>query len=227
MQISQIFRSTIGKKLLLGITGLSWVGFAIGHFVGNTTLLLADPTPFNKYAHFLTSLGGALYLIEAILTISLLVHFYFAIKVTWENHKARPVKYAVTKTAGRESRKGIATSTMIWTGILLIIFLVLHINNFKYGTVYMTTIDGEQIRDLYKTVYEYYASPLNTIYYVIMMTLLGSHLSHGVWSAFQSLGLNGRRFTPLMTKIGLLTAVIVSIGFIIIPIYIHFAGGSV
>ncbi len=227
MQISQIFRSTIGKKLLLAITGLSWAGFAIGHFIGNTTLLLSDPTPFNKYAHFLTSLGGALYLVESILAASLLVHLFFAIKVTLENRKARPVKYAVTKSAGRESKKGLATSTMIYTGILLIIFLVAHIMHFKFGTIYMTTVEGEQIRDLYKTVYEFYAIPANMVSYVVMMILLGTHLSHGVWSAFQSLGLNGTRFTPFIYKVGFLIAVIVSIGFVAIPVYIHFVGGAV
>ncbi len=227
MQISQIFRSSIGKKLLLAITGLSWAGFAVGHFIGNTTLLLKDPTPFNKYAHFLSGLGGALILVELILAASLLVHLFFAIKVTLENRKARPVKYAVSKSAGRESKKGFATSTMIYTGILLIIFLVLHITHFKFGAVYMTTVDGNQIRDLYKTVYEFYADPINTAYYVIMMILLGTHLSHGVWSAFQSLGLNGNRFTPFIYKVGFLVAVIVSVGFIAIPIYIHFTGGAV
>ncbi|KAA3614741.1 MAG: hypothetical protein D8M58_09790 [Calditrichaeota bacterium] len=227
MQISQIFRSTIGKKLLLAITGLSWAGFAVGHFIGNTTLLLSDPVPFNKYAHFLTGLGAALYVVEAILAASLLVHLFFAIKVTLENRKARPVKYAVTDSAGRESKKGFATSTMIWTGVLLIIFLVLHIGHFKFGTVYMSTVDGQQIRDLYKTVYEFYASPYNTAYYIVMMILLGTHLSHGAWSAFQSLGLNGKRFTPFIYKVGFLVAVIVSVGFVAIPIYIHFVGGAV
>lgn len=226
MQISQIFRSTIGKKLLLAITGLSWVGFAVAHLIGNATLLLTDSTPFNKYAHFLTSLGGVLYMAETILAVSLLTHIFFAIKVTLENRKARPIKYAVSKSAGRESKKGFATSTMIYTGILLIVFLVLHILHFKFGTVYMTTIDGDQMRDLYKTVYQFYASPFNTAYYVVMMVLLGTHLSHGIWSAFQSLGINGPRFTPLIFKIGFLMAVIVSLGFVAIPIYIHFAGGA-
>jgi succinate dehydrogenase cytochrome b subunit len=227
MQISQIFRSSIGKKLLLAITGLSWAGFAVGHFIGNTTLLLKDPTPFNKYAHFLSGLGGALILVELILAASLLVHLFFAIKVTFENRNARPVKYTVSKSAGRESKKGFATSTMIYTGILLIIFLVLHITHFKFGAVYMTMVDGNQIRDLYKTVYEFYADPINTTYYVIMMILLGIHLSHGVWSAFQSLGLNGNRFTPFIYKVGFLVAVFVSVGFIVIPIYIYLTGGAV
>ena len=116
---------------------------------------------------------------------------------------------------------------MIYTGVLLIIFLVIHINNFKYGSYYTTVIDGKEMRDLYRTVYEYYASIGNVIYYVIMMVLLGTHLSHGVWSAFQSLGFNGKRFTPFIYITGFVLAVILSIGYIGIPIYVHLAGGAV
>jgi len=226
MQLTQIFGSTIGKKLLLGITGLSWTGFAIAHLIGNLQLLNPDPTPFNIYAHFLTSLGGILYLAETILAIALLVHIGLAIKVTLENRRARPIKYAKSKSAGASSKRGLATASMIFTGLLLALFIVLHIMNFKFGTVYMTTVDGEQIRDLYRTVHEYYANPLNTFYYGFMMLLIGVHLSHGAWSAFQSLGLNGKRFTPFIYKAGFALSVAVSAGFVIIPIYIHFIMGG-
>lgn len=225
MQISKVFGSTIGKKYLLAFTGLVWTGFAIGHLVGNTTLLLKDPTPFNKYAHFLTSLGGLLYVVEAVLAFSLLTHMFFAVKVTLTNKSARPIKYQVSKSIGGVSKRGWATASMIITGILLIIFVVLHIMHFKYGTVYMTNVDGQQIRDLYRTVYEFYESGINTAYYVIMMVLLGTHLSHGAWSAFQSLGVSGNKFTPFIYKAGFVAAVIVSLGFIGIPLYIHFVGG--
>ena len=135
MRISQIIDSSIGKKVLLGITGLSWVGFAIGHFIGNTTLLLSDPGPFNKYAHFLMSLGTLIYIIEAILAASLLVHMFYAAKVTYENYLARPKSYKANKRAKGVSKRGFATASMIYTGVLLIIFLVIHIN--KRGRILM------------------------------------------------------------------------------------------
>lgn len=225
MQFTQVFGSTIGKKLLLGVTGLSWAGFAIGHLVGNLQLLYTDPTPFNKYAHFLTSLGGLLYFVESVLVISLLLHFLYAIKVTLENRKARPDKYEVHRSAKGVSKRGISTASMIYTGLLLFIFLIIHINNFKYGTFYTTMIDGKEVRDLYKTVYEYYSSPLNVFYYVAMMILLGTHLSHGFWSAFQSLGISGKRFTPFIYSAGTVVAVILAIGFVFIPVYIYYIGG--
>jgi succinate dehydrogenase / fumarate reductase cytochrome b subunit len=226
MRVSQLFSSTIGKKLVMGITGLSWVGFVIGHLIGNTTLLLSDPAPFNKYAHFLTNLGGLLYLIEAVLAASLLFHIVYAVLITLGKWKARPVKYKVFKRADDPSKRGIATASMIYTGILLVVFLVIHINNFKYGTVYMTTVGGVEMRDLYRTVYEYFANPFNVAYYVIMMILLGTHLSHGVWSAFQSLGINGNRFTPIMYKLGFVLSIFVGIGFIGIPMAVYLIGGA-
>jgi succinate dehydrogenase / fumarate reductase cytochrome b subunit len=225
MQFSQVFGSTIGKKLLLGITGLSWAGFAIGHLVGNLQLLYTDPTPFNKYAHFLTSLGGLLYFIEAVLVASLLIHFFYAIKVTLENHKARPDRYEMHRKAKGVSKRGWATASMIYTGILLFIFLIIHISNFKYGTYYTVMVNGQEIRDLYRTVYEYYSDPLNVFYYVAMMILLGIHLSHGIWSAFQSLGFNGKRFTPFIYSVGTVLAVFLAIGFVFIPVYVYYMGG--
>ncbi|MCB0281298.1 MAG: succinate dehydrogenase cytochrome b subunit [Calditrichae bacterium] len=225
MQFTQVFGSTIGKKLLLGVTGLSWAGFAIGHLVGNLQLLYTDPTPFNKYAHFLTSLGGLLYFVESVLVLSLLLHFLYAIKVTLENKKARPDKYEVHRSAKGVSKRGFSTASMIYTGLLLFIFLIIHINNFKYGTFYTTMIDGKEVRDLYKTVYEYYSNPVNVFYYVAMMILLGTHLSHGFWSAFQSLGINGKRFTPFIYSAGTVVAVLLAVGFVFIPVYIYYMGG--
>lgn len=226
MQISKIIDSSIGKKFLLGITGLSWVIFIIEHLIGNLTLLLSNPGPFNKYTYFLSNFGDLLYVLEGVFALSLLIHMFYAVKVTFGNLKARSVKYKIHRKAKGPSKRGFATASMIYTGVLLIIFLVIHINNFKYGTYYTTVIDGHEARDLYKTVYEYFASLPNVIYYVIMMVLLGTHLSHGAWSAFQSLGLNGKRFTPFIYKTGFVLAVILAVGFIWIPIQVHIMGGA-
>jgi len=222
MQISKVFTSTLGKKYLLGITGLFWVLFVIMHLIGNLALYY-DPVAFNKYTYLLTeNLKGLVYFMEAVLVISLLLHIGYAIVATLQNRKARPSRYAVHKSAGvAQRRKGFATASMIWTGILLAVFLVLHINNFKFGPVHYTEIDGQQMRDLYKTVYDYYQSPLNVAYYVIMMVLLGTHLSHGFWSGFQSLGLFGKKFTPLMYTLGTILAIALAAGFIGIPIYMY------
>jgi len=224
MQFSQVFRSSIGKKLLLGATGLIWASFVIVHLIENL-LLFAGPELFNKYVHALTSLGPVLYVAEFFLVITLLLHFFYAIKVTLENNSARSIKYAKVNTAGGASKKGIATSTMIYTGLLIIIFIVIHLFNFKYGTHFNVTYDKIEMRDLYRTVIEFFANPINVTLYVVVMILLGTHLSHGFWSAFQSLGLNGRRFTPFVHSFGILVATVLAVGFVGIPLFFFFTGG--
>lgn len=226
MRLSQIFNSTIGKKLILGVTGLLWATFVIVHLLENLLLLNPDPDPFNKWAHTLISLGPVIYFAELILVLSLLFHIVYAIRVTLENRRARSVRYKKSVSKGGGSRRGLATASMIYTGLLLLIFIIIHLMNFKYGAYYETTVDGETIRDLYKTVHEYFSNPLNVTYYIVMMALLGLHLSHGVWSATQSLGLNGPRFTPFMTKVGTAVAAIVAIGFVGIPLFLLMTGGA-
>ncbi len=226
MRSSHIFNSTIGKKLILGVTGLMWASFIVIHLLENLLLLNPDPDPFNKWAHTLISLGPAIYAAELVLVVSLLFHIFYAVRVTLENNRARSVGYNKSATKGGVSKRGLATSSMIYTGILLFIFITLHLLHFKYGSYYEYNVGGEVIRDLYRTVHEYFSNPLNVTYYIVMMALLGLHLSHGVWSAFQSLGLNGPRFTPLMTKIGTAIAVFVAIGFIGIPLFVLLTGGA-
>ncbi len=226
MKFSQILNSSLGKKFLMGFTGLIWSGFIVGHLIGNLTLLSSNPDPFNKYAHFLTNLGGLLYLIEFFLAATLLLHLGYAVWLKISYWMARPGRYIKNASAGGASKKSAGSITMIYTGIIIIIFLVIHINNFKFGSVYMTMVDGVQMRDLYRTVYEYYASPFNVVFYVAVMILLGFHLSHGFWSAFQSLGLNGPRFTPLIQGIAILFAIIMAVGFVYIPIHVHIMGGA-
>ena len=91
------------------------------------------------------------------------------------------------------SRKTIASSTMIYTGLLVMAFLIKHLIDLKYGSYYEITYDGETVRDLYRTTLEFFADPINVGLYTVIMILLGYHLSHGVWSAFQSLGIDGKK----------------------------------
>jgi succinate dehydrogenase / fumarate reductase cytochrome b subunit len=206
----------------MGISGLMLSGFIVIHLLGNLALLSPDRDPFNKYAHFLLNLGTILYVAEFALAAVFIIHFVYGIYVTIGNWRARPVNYKMVTNAGNTSKKSIASSTMIWTGLLVLIFTVLHLLHFKYGAVYMyTTADGQYIRDLYETVYRFFASEFNVAFYVIVMVLLGFHLSHGVWSAFQSLGLNSKSFTPTIRRIGYAFAVVMGFGFVLIPILVY------
>jgi succinate dehydrogenase / fumarate reductase cytochrome b subunit len=119
---------------------------------------------------------------------------------------------------------------MIYTGVVVLAFLVYHVLTFKYGPGvdegYVMTIDGVAVRDLYRLVVETFAQLPYTIIYVAVMALLGFHLRHGFWSAFQSLGMNHPRYTPIIYGIALLFAVVMAVGFLIIPVAVYLRGGA-
>jgi succinate dehydrogenase / fumarate reductase cytochrome b subunit len=229
MRFSMSTYSTIGKKIFMGLTGLLLCSFIVVHLIGNLALLNPDPDPFNKYSHFLTQdLGMAIYIVEALLAAVFLIHFIYAIIITLNNWRARPQGYKMTTGAGHTSRKNLSSSTMIYTGLVIITFLVWHLLHFKYGEIMMyTTADGKVIRDLYTLVYQFYGNTVNVILYMLVMTLLGFHLYHGFWSAFQSLGLNGKRFTPFIYAVGGIFAVVMAAGFLFLPLWIFVITGGV
>jgi len=220
--------STLGKKIIMGLSGMMLSGFIVVHLIGNITLFYPDKDPFNLYAHFLMSLGGLLYVAEFFLAALFLGHFIYAIMVTWQNWSARPGRYAVVKGQGNTSRKSWGSVTMIYTGVIVMVFLVMHLLHFKFGAIIMyTTNEGIYIRDLYTLVHQFYANIWNVVFYVAVMVLLGFHLSHGFWSAFQSLGINHPVYTPLLQGLGYLFAIVMGLGFLIIPIWSFITGGGV
>jgi len=211
----------------MGITGLSLSGFIVIHLAGNLALLNPDKDIYNKYAHFLLSLGTLLYVAEFILASVFLIHFFYAVYTQIGNWLARPKRYAVVTNAGDTSHKNIASTTMIWTGLVIIVFTILHLLHFKYGEVVMyTTRDGMVIRDLYTLVYQFFSNIWNVVFYVVVMTLLGFHVSHGLWSAFQSLGISGARFTKFVQRFGYVFAVLMGGGFLLLPVWIFILSGG-
>lgn len=221
--VSHYLRSSIGRKHLIAITGLALCGFLVGHLAGNF-LLMVGPDAFNMYAHQLVSLGAALYVIEGILGLAFLVHLGLAIKLTLENKAARGnQKYHVKVRTGRGTT--IMSQTMPYTGIVLLIFIILHLINLKFGTHYdATTASGVEVRDLYRLTMEFFSSTGNVIWYVFAMICAGMHTAHGVGSAFQSLGLNHPRFYKTIVKISYLYAIVIGGGFAFISIWAHLKG---
>jgi len=228
MRFSMSTYSSIGKKIFMGLSGLLLCGFIVFHLAGNLALLNPDPDPFNKYSYFLThQLGSLIYVLEAMLAAVFLIHFIYAIIVTVNNWRARPQGYEVVTNANHTSRKNISSTTMIWTGAVIIVFLVWHLMHFKFGEMKMTTTaDGQVLHDLYALVYQFYGNIVNVVLYVLVMALLGFHLFHGFWSAFQSLGLNGKRFTPFIYVVGSIFAVVMAVGFIFLPVWIYVITGG-
>jgi succinate dehydrogenase / fumarate reductase cytochrome b subunit len=212
--------SLVTTKLIIGVTGILLFAYLILHIAGNLMVFLG-PQTFNGYAHFLIS-NPLVVPVEIGLLVVFLIHLFKAIRMTFDNQNARPAKYAKKEWAGGASQKSIASSSMILTGLAILIFVPIHVWQFKYGTHYEF---GEGIRDLYRTEVENFSSPIAVFLYVAMMVLVGLHLWHGVGSSFQSLGLNGPRFTPLIRKIGKVSAVVIAGGFIVIALWVFVAGG--
>ena len=225
--------TSVGKKILMSLSGLMMFGFLIGHMLGNLPLLQLEASAdnYNKYAHFLVGLGALLIIVELILLGGLLLHVWTAIKIAHGKKKARPEPYHLLKSAGGASRKTFGASTMILTGLVVLLFIPLHLKTFKYGPgsageqSYATQVDGVEMRDLHKLVIETFQDPLYTGWYVLAMICLGFHLSHAFWSAFQSLGLYHDRYTPWLYSGGKVIAVLISAGFLVIPVWIFFMGG--
>lgn len=226
--LSGLIRSSVGKKLMSGLTGLALVGFVVVHLLGNLSLFVG-PEAMNTYAHALQNAGGGylVYVAEAILSLVFLVHIVSGIQVALAKSSARPAanRYMVTGNAGATSRKSSSSTTMIYTGILLLAFVIFHLVSFKFGPNesdgYIAVHDGVEMRDVYRLVVERFKNGLYTFGYVTMMALLGWHLRHGIWSAFQSLGINNRKLLPLTTALGGLLALALAIGFIVLPLYVY------
>jgi succinate dehydrogenase / fumarate reductase cytochrome b subunit len=218
--VNHYFRSSIGRKHLVAITGLLLCGFLVGHLSGNL-LLLVGPDAFNIYAHKLVSLGALLYLVEAGLALVFLVHLYLAIRLNLENKQACG-KYEMKKWTGRGTN--FMSASMPYTGIVLLVFIILHLMNLKFGTNYPTEVDGVQMRDIYRTTVEYFQSPVNVIWYVVAMTCAGLHTAHGFASAFQSLGLNFPKYYPKIKIISYLYAATIAGGFAFLSVWCYLKG---
>jgi len=220
-----VYWSTISKKFVMALSGLFLFLYLMLHLAGNLTILLGDPNLINKYAHRLESFGWLLYLVEAVLAAAFIIHAVSGTIVWWENRKARPVKYASLRSKGSPSRKTISSRTMIYTGVLVLVFIILHVKSFRYGDIPETVVDGVAMRDFYTVVVAAFHDRWIVLWYVVAMVFLGFHLRHAFWSAFQSLGAMNPRLTPAAYAAGVVLAIVLSAGFILIPIWIFFSGG--
>jgi succinate dehydrogenase / fumarate reductase, cytochrome b subunit len=212
--------SLVTTKLIVGVTGILLFAYLILHIAGNLMIFLGRET-FNTYSHALIN-NPLVIPVEIGLVAVFLIHLFKAVRMTFQNQSARPAKYAKKEMAGGTSQKTVASSSMILTGLAILIFVPIHVKTFKYGTYYEF---GEGMRDLFRTEAENFSSPLVVAFYVVMMVLVGLHLWHGVPSSFQSLGLNGPRFTPLIRRIGKVSAVVIAGGFIAITLWVFLVGG--
>nr|MBR9811047.1 succinate dehydrogenase cytochrome b subunit [bacterium] len=219
-------KSSIGRKIIVATTGLALVLFLAGHLTGNL-LIFAGRDVFNDYAQFLHEIfhGAGVWIARAGLLVCFTAHLWFTILLTKENKSARK-KYSHQATVQAPKSSLI----MIWSGLTILAFIIFHLLHFtvKAGTDYATFMqvmpDGSERHDAWKMVIVGFSHPLVVIFYLIAMTLLCSHLSHGVASIFQTLGLRTKKTAGPITLLSKAYAVVIYLGFISIPLAILLFG---
>jgi succinate dehydrogenase / fumarate reductase cytochrome b subunit len=222
---SDFLSSSIGRKLVMSLTGLFLIVFLAVHLVGNLQLLAGDGgQAFNVYAKFMTTnplIKTTSYLLYAFI----LLHAIQGI-VIWQKNKAArgPQGYAVNVVRAANTNAA-AASNMAWLGIIIFVFLVLHLYQFwlqmKLDVVPYVTYEGESYKDLFSLTAEAFANPLYVVIYVASMIVIGFHLWHGFQSSFQTLGLNHRKYTPFIQFIGKVYSVLVPALFALIPMLMY------
>ena len=210
-------KSSVGKKFIMGLSGLGLAGFVFAHMAGNM-LVFKSAEAYNMYGHTMTH-NPAYPLIAWGLVAMMLVHAFVGILLTKENNSARPSNYAVQ--ASKAKSASTSSKTMIFSGSILLVFIVLHLATFKYGAHYDVTYNGQTVRDLHRLMVEAFANPAFVVFYIVSLVILGVHLCHGVSSVFQSLGFNHPRYTPAIKLIGIVYSIVVAAGFISQPIYVY------
>ncbi len=223
--------SQVGRKLLTGITGILLVLFLVAHLSGNLSLLSHDEGAFNKYGAFLHSFGTLFYLIEIGLGATILLHAYIGISIWMRKRKARKQGYEMYRSRGEGSRQSVSSRTMIITGSVLLIFIVIHLLQFRFGPGiadgYIQMIDGKEVHDLRRITFETFSHIEWVIVYVGVLLLTAFHLRHGIWSALQSLGAMRPRGSRIVYSLALVIGLLLALGFIILPIWIYVKGGAV
>lgn len=220
LTVCQFTRSTVGKKFLVAISGLGLSGFLLTHMAGNL-LLLVSAEAYNKYSHGLVS-NPLIYVAEAGLVAIFLLHMGLAISLWLENRAARDSRYLVSP---KNKGTTFAAKTMIYTGLLVLVFLVLHLITFKYGAHYSVNYNGVEMRDMYRLVSEEFQKPLYVGWYLFALVVLAFHLSHGLSGAVQSLGLASSINCKLKrATIGIVAILI--LGFMSQPIFMMIKGAQ-
>jgi len=183
-------------------------------------LMWLGPEAYNTYSHALIT-NPLLPVAEIGLVVFFVAHLGLALSLVWQNKAAKGGRYAVS---GDVKAGGFAAKTMVYTGLLLLVFIVLHLITFKYGPHYTATYHGVEMRDLHRLIVEKFSEPLYVAWYWLSLIVLGIHLSHGFAGTFQSLGIASSNH-PTIRKIGWAFAIIVSAGFISQPLYVICCGG--
>lgn len=219
MNIVQVFfKSSIGKKVVMALTGVVLVGFVIGHLIGNLQIFL-PAVNINTYAHLLRELGVGLWLIRGFLLLCLILHVWMAVLLVIENKKARPEGYEQQKTL----RASYASRAMKVTGPIVFLFLIYHLLHFTFQTTpgdiyYQTTLpDGTEVMDVHTMMVLGFQSVWVSGFYILAVGLLSWHMRHGIYSIFQSIGIRTRSYANILEKAVIVFCVLYFLGNLAIP----------
>ncbi|MFP6871290.1 MAG: succinate dehydrogenase cytochrome b subunit [Nitrospinota bacterium] len=212
----QWYLSSIGAKLVMAVTGALLFGFVIGHLAGNL-LMFAGPDAMNTYAAWLKEKGMLLWGARLGILIVFAVHIASALRVNRMNRAARPDAYAVSNFLAAT----YASRTILVSGLIVLAFVIYHLLHFTLGVTnpeYFKLIDAKNRPDIYAMVVQGFSNRIVAVSYIAAMILLALHLSHGLTSFFQTLGLHGSKFRPFAGKLGPAVAIVIFIGFASIPL---------
>ncbi len=217
--ITRYAGSSIGKKQILGFTGFLLSLFLLGHLSGNF-LLFKGPDVYNAYAQSLQSLGLLLYLMRLGMITLFSLHIFLMGWATLQNYRARPVKYLVKKSSPERSW---ATQTMFISGIVVFFYLLVHLADFTFAAHYgpAATLKGQDL-GLFGLVVNTFSSFFHSFMYIVAMLVLGFHVSHGIQSIAQTIGLSHPVYTPWIKHFSTLAGIVVAVGFSSIPLYVLF-----
>lgn len=210
--IFDFFGSSVGKKLLMALTGFCFLGFLTGHLVGNLALY-GGRDAFNAYAEHLHALGPVITLVEWGLLTLAIIHVFTGMLLFLQNLKARPVRYVVNKNGGGRT---LSSRLMPYTGFAILLFLIYHLLQFHFVDKTYTTI--------YDIVSLAFANVLNISFYLVAMVVVALHIRHGFWSLFQTLGANHPKYMPIVMGGSIVLSLIFGIGFGFLPVYVSFSG---
>lgn len=217
--VATLYRSTIGKKAIMAVTGIILYGFVIVHMIGNLKVF-EGPEGFNAYSHFLRVVGEPalpagtlLWVIRIVLLVSVVAHVMAAIQLTRIDAAGRPVSYHKVK----RKQASFASLTLRWGGVAIFFFVIYHLLHFTVGTAHPQFVEGDAYHNL---VNGFMLQKWSAGAYIVAVAALGTHLYHGVWSAMQTLGLNNRRNDKLFRALAVLSGVGLFVGFATIPVVV-------
>jgi succinate dehydrogenase cytochrome b subunit len=207
----RFWQTTVGKKAVMAVTGIILFGFVVGHLVGNLQVY-EGPKKLNDYAHFLRSHLGLLWFTRSVLLVSVVLHIWSSFQLWLGHREARPVGYV--KKANMNS--SYASRTMYWSGPIVLAFIIFHLLNLTFGSVHPGApfVEG----DVYANVVTGFQFWPVAAFYIFAMILLCTHLYHGLWSIFNTLGFSHPVYTPWIQRFAKLIAILIAVGNISIPV---------